>query len=267
LAGLNMPVYRHYGNTLNHPIHTAIYEAFAYERGYGFMGGNDPVAPLQQVIVVNAPQVPDPVRRSFIDHAQLRGDMMDFLDFAESAQISSTQGDGDRAIRLLRRCLRYEPRSARMRYRLSELCAQHGYPRMAQDYIRQGLAMPDGHQYDFDFILGRVHADLGDRDQAIAAFEQSLERGPHEITYSNLGELYSETGELDEAYRCWRLALELDPTHERAAARIEWMQTEMWRRHTTDLDERFGLDPAPLTPPTPAAEPVGINIGTLFSGE
>lgn len=75
---------------------------------------------------------------------------------------------------------------------------------------RSGGDNPDSAQAQFE--LGNQYAQTGEWDQAVAAYNRSIELDPsHQGAYANLGVVYYQQGEFDLAIAQYQKALELDP--------------------------------------------------------
>jgi tetratricopeptide (TPR) repeat protein len=60
--------------------------------------------------------------------------------------------------------------------------------------------------------IGKVYKELGEIDQALAAFQQVLQLDEnYDEAYDELGQIYQEEGELEKALQAKRRALELSP--------------------------------------------------------
>ena len=58
--------------------------------------------------------------------------------------------------------------------------------------------------------LGGIYKELGNLDQALACTLKSLELNPDNPTHMNLGGIYKDLGNLDEALACTLTSLELN---------------------------------------------------------
>lgn len=113
------------------------------------------------------------------------------------------------------KALKQEPRFLEALGNLGTVRQLQGQLEEAAQCYRQALTIKNdafGH-----FNLGTVLYGLGQHQEAIAEFEQTLELDPQFAdAWNSMGETMRDQGRMDDAVRCYKKALELQPQHGRA---------------------------------------------------
>lgn len=220
VRGLSEPRPARYGNTLNHAVEFAIFDAFAALASWHAIRTPNPLASIHTALLRPAPPWPRRLERAFHDAYVSRQDGEDLLDFDEVAQHFSELEDHERAARFWERGLRLDPDNIERRYKVGEALIDSGHYARAIHHLERGLTLDPNEQQDFSFALGRAFCLRGEYDRAIEWYERSLAREDHAVTRTNLGILYANRERPDDARDAFLRALELDPSHERARQRL-----------------------------------------------
>jgi len=255
LAGLTERRPQIYGNSIANSINFAVFDAFAEVAGWHLVRSRDLLGSLHTAAL--RPEVPWTPRehQSFErNYLQSRaGD--DILDYSAIAKGCTEKKEHDRALRFYRRCLEIEPESADFLYRAGDAAIDAGHYDMAVRYLEagRGFNAPDS-GLDFEFQLGRATCLQQDYKAAIAWYEKALKNENHPTTWTNLGVLYESDGRLEDAFRCFKKAMEIDPTYERARERMTLLRDLFWKKKLEELEGPGAKDPL-APPPAPGAAP------------
>jgi len=209
-----------YGNSMAHETPFCVFEAFGDVAEWGALRTRDPLRSVQTAVLSPRPQVAEGLRESFERHHVMCRLGDDLIDFYDTGSRAAAEDDHDRAIRFFRRCVDLDPYRADYRYQLAEAAIDGGYYDLAIKAAEVGMALDDGEEHDFEFILGRAFCLGDDFSEAIAWYERSLRRDEHWVTLTNLSTLYEHAGRFDEARRGYLRALELKPDYEKARRRL-----------------------------------------------
>ncbi|PKN59302.1 MAG: hypothetical protein CVU56_01165 [Deltaproteobacteria bacterium HGW-Deltaproteobacteria-14] len=209
-----------YGNSIAHETPFCAFDAFGDVAGWGVLRTHDRLRSVQTAVLAPGGGVVERLREGFERHhvATHLGD--DLIDFYEAGCRSATDGDHERAVRNFRRCVELDPHSAEYRFRLAEAAIDGGHYKLAVAAAGVGMALDDGEDHDFEFVLGRAFCLDDDFSEAIAWYERSLQRDEHWVTLTNLATLYEHDGRFDDARRGYLRALELKPDYEKARRRL-----------------------------------------------
>lgn len=143
-------------------------------------------------------------------------------DDAEDFAATAKKSDALAAMRYWRRCAAIAPADLEVHFEFISACVDAGRARLAlavlDEYDRSNA------QFDFDFLRGRALAALFDIRGAIVAYERSLTRDAHPVTYSNLGALYLAIGAFGLSEERYRSALSLVPEFPLALAGLARLQ-------------------------------------------
>ncbi|MCC6624667.1 MAG: SAM-dependent methyltransferase [Deltaproteobacteria bacterium] len=254
LQGLSERRPQIYGNSIANSINYAVFDAFAEVAGWHLLRSRDTLGSLHSAAL--RPEVPWTARehRSFEQNYLVSRAGDDILDYSAIARASAEKKELDRALRFYRRCLEIEPESPDFHYRAADAAIDAGHYDMAIKYLEAGRAFntPDS-GLDFEFQLGRATCLLQDYKAAIAWYELALKNENHPTTWTNLGVLYESDGRLEDAYRCYKTAMQIDPSYERARERMTMLRDLFWRKKLEELDGPNARDPLAPPPPEGAA--------------
>lgn len=210
---------QHYGNSLGQSVMFALFDDFAKAAGYAVMRSQHELDSVH-IAVVARRGLADSVRAA-LDVGRLLGknESDTLLDLAAAARNFAARDESLAAMRCYQACIAIDPDNARIRHDLAELALTDQRGQLALMHLLAGVAIePDG--YDWDFMLGRAHYQCGSSHDARIAYERSLALDPHPQTWLNLGAIHRDERRPEEALRCFREALALDPTEVRAASAI-----------------------------------------------
>lgn len=125
-------------------------------------------------------------------------------------------GKPDEAEKLVRSSGREGATRAEYSYQMGCIFADRGDIHAAIEYFERAVDM-DPHHSEALFRLAALNDLVGNDDEAIKLYEQSLSRPPIYLgALMNLGLLYEDKENYSAAEFCFRRVLEFDPAHERA---------------------------------------------------
>src|SRR6185295_17139343 len=175
------------------------------------------------------------------------------LDLRAAATALSKAGEHRSAVRIYRKSLAFDPEAPDLYFQLGEACFHAGLDLLATRYLTRGRRLDLRKQYDFDFVLGRVHFRLGRLERARRAFKRTLARAPQAATWVNLGVTYEGMGLLRRARTCYRRALGLESEGDTAAT-ARRLLCELILRPKPPAPAA-AMEPAPALPAAAPAEP------------
>jgi predicted O-linked N-acetylglucosamine transferase (SPINDLY family) len=114
------------------------------------------------------------------------------------------------AARGYRAVLAREPRHAHSLHMLGRIACDEGRLDEAEELIQRAIAIDDKVAV-FHRTLGATYKAQRRGDEAIAAYVRSLVLKPNALAALNLGELHQDRLQYEDAMRCYRQVLELDP--------------------------------------------------------
>ena len=122
----------------------------------------------------------------------------------------------DDAEKLLRSVSKQAVSRAEYSYQMGGILWDRGDTFGAVEYFERAIDM-DPHHTRALFSLANIYAQYGNDDEAIALYERSLSKPPMYLNaLLNLGLLYEDRERYSAAAFCFRRAVEVDPTNERA---------------------------------------------------
>ncbi len=214
-----------YGNTLSCPVSFPVLEAFCRQAGWDVALSRDPSFAIHTAAVRFMPRAPDSFRKAFRRSDKERHKGEDITDLGSAGVEAFEKKNYLHAIRHFKRCLRLDPESPEVLYRLGEACVEAGLAEEAIAFLGKGKEFDAFRLHDFDYQLGRACHRLGRFQEALVSYENSLKRDDHSTTHANLGFVYLDLRELRNASRCFRKALALDPKNARARKALEAMRS------------------------------------------
>ncbi|TNF34436.1 MAG: tetratricopeptide repeat protein [Deltaproteobacteria bacterium] len=220
LAGLRDRRPEIYGNSIAHETPFCVFDAFGEIAEWGVLRTRDPLRSVQTAVLAPGGGVAETLRESFERHHVMCRLGDDLIDFYDTASRAGAEDEHDRAVRYFRRCVDLDPYRAEYRYRLAEAAVDGGHYRLAIAAAEVGMALDDGEDHDFEFVLGRAFCLDDDFSEAIAWYERSLRKDEHWVTLTNLATLYEREGRFDDARRGYQRALELKPDYDKAKRRL-----------------------------------------------
>lgn len=137
-----------------------------------------------------------------------------------AAHAAVAQGDGERALELLRRAAAAAPKSVDARVELGQLLLAAGRVADAESTLREAVHVAhDASLPRLALAFALVRA--GKLDEAAAQLRKLLERHPaHADAWFNLGNVHRARGAMEEAARCFARAAALQPQNPDAAINL-----------------------------------------------
>lgn len=225
---------QHYGNSLGQSVMFTLFDSFAGVASCDVMRNQHELDSVH-IAVVSRARLGAEVRAA-LDVGRLLGknESDSLLDLAAAARHLALRDETLAALRCYQACIELDPDNARIRHDFADLALSDQRSQLALTHLLAGRALePEG--YDWDFLLGRAHYQCGSSEDALLAYERSLVIGPHPQTWLNLGAIHRDERRHEEALRCFREALLLDPTETRAItaiAALEALITESTSKKT-----------------------------------
>lgn len=106
-------------------------------------------------------------------------------------------------------------KAAQAEYEASIKAEQEGDREKAVAHLRKAANL--SREHDYAFRLGYMLDLLGEEDEAVAVYEQLVQRDrPHVHALINLAVLYEDRGDIAGAEKCLRQVLDTNPNHPRA---------------------------------------------------
>lgn len=135
----------------------------------------------------------------------------------DEAKAALTAKDFARAITALEKTVAADPGSAAAHVLLGQAYFRADRKDDAEQQFSAGFTLDQAASLTVDataeeqFLAGNVHATLGQFDQALKAYTETLKLQPDKAgAYTNLGVVYYQTGKLDDAIGQFKQALKLD---------------------------------------------------------
>jgi len=264
LEGLSDRRPEFYGNSLANAINFAIFDALGDATGWGVLRTRAPEEVLHTAVLR-----PHTAWSSAADawfHAAYvaqRG-CDDVLDFWTAAHRLAEDKDLDGALRYWSRLIRLEPQHVDHYYRAGVVAIEANRVELARALLEHGQELAAGDpRFDFWFELGRAYCLLDQNDAAIAAYQASLIVDPHSVTFTNLGVVLEEQGELHRAFRAYRAAQAADPEDPRPLERMTLLRDRIWGHTLESWEGEDVVDPlavAPVAAPDHDMEPHDIVV-------
>jgi len=109
-------------------------------------------------------------------------------------------GDWDRALSALEKAIELNPNYANAHILLSSLLYYAGRPEEGLSRVQHAMRLEPYHPYNYTFHLGQAYFILGRYPEAIAAFQNAIEKNPAaERVRIWLAASYAQAGQLDDA--------------------------------------------------------------------
>lgn len=171
------------------------------------------------------------------------------------------------------RAVEIDPRAFQAYYRLGRLCYDRGDHEAAHRHLDAALAIrPD--EVKALILKANAHAAQRDFEASLAINRNLVELAPDNAhVHNNIANLYSVTGEFEQAERHYRRALELNPGMMPAFSNAYFTKHYNPGYGLADFfgisrqwQHRFAPDPAPDRPRTDPAPDKRLRVGLLSGG-
>ena len=244
LAGLSDRKPQIYGNSIANSINYGVFDAFAEVTGWHLMRSTDKLGSLHSAAL--RPGIAWTGREEMgfkKNYIHWRGGD-DILDFTHTARQCAEKKDYDRALRYWRRAIELEPENPDHHYRAGDTAIDLGQYEMAINFLEEGRVLAAGDTtLDFEFQLGRATCLAQDYKASIRWYETALEKENHPTTWTNLGVLYESDERFADAFRCFKKAMEIDPSYARGKERMQILKDLLWRRQIESFEGPGAKDP------------------------
>jgi tetratricopeptide (TPR) repeat protein len=217
---------QHYGNALNHGVEFALFDAVAPRLGMSVIRTANPMRAVHTAAFRATKRLPKSFRETFTETHIEHSDGDDLLVFSEAAFRLSKAGEHAIATRLYERCIRLDPASPELRFRLADSAIEAHYDKIALEHAAKGIELDEAQRYDFQFLIGRGLYRQRKFGEAIGAWTFALMREKHPITYTNMGLAYEAIGDID----MYREAIALRPDTKRANERLAGIAKELKKK-------------------------------------
>jgi protein O-mannosyl-transferase len=145
------------------------------------------------------------------------------LAYNNLASLLSRLGKNDEALNFYRKALELKPETrllAEIQFNLGNLFTEQGKRDEAIASFRQTLSWNPEH-VQAKVNLGALLYLSGNFDEAISLYQQAIQQKPDASAYYLLGLAMSEHGQIRESVQYFRLALQLNPDHDKAKQRLK----------------------------------------------
>lgn len=223
VAGEQEPRPRHYGNTNNSGVDFVVFDAFAEHRGLGLLRTHDPLRSIHHAAFYQGPaqaQHSDVAFDELFVRQRVIDDWLDFSEAAENAEEDKEEDETLTALRWWERCARLAPYDADVHMRLGELSVDAELYERAERSLLHALKLDVHGECDAPFHLGRLYSLTSRTEESVSWYLHSLEKEDHPVAWANLGGVYEDRGEVEQAVDAYRRALALDPHHRRSRTRL-----------------------------------------------
>lgn len=123
-------------------------------------------------------------------------------------RISSREKDSSRAIYLFSRLSRIEPQNPVHYYNLAREFYIAGELTESESAITKSLSL-DGSSILSLNLAGRIFRSIGQTEQALSFFRQSLSIQENPLIFSLMGDIYREVNNSEKAFQSWEAALDI----------------------------------------------------------
>ena len=118
-------------------------------------------------------------------------------------------------------------------------------PRTAIEYLQRSLEA-DATQVDANFLLGNAHSSMGNYQDAIVAFKNTLSFVPgHVFALVNMGQCQDKLGQFSKAERSLHQAVELDPNNVEANVALAHLFSRKTQYDKAEHHAKNALDNSP----------------------
>jgi len=131
-------------------------------------------------------------------------------------KLLADQGKYDEAMRHYKEVLRLLPNDAAAYQHVAVMLVNDGRLEEAIEVLRKGLEYKPRNSAMLHIGLGTIYMQQGKVDQAIPEFQIAVRQRPDSTTFNNLGVALSLKGKIDEAIKCHKKAIQLDPRNAEA---------------------------------------------------
>jgi len=148
----------------------------------------------------------------------------------EMGQAQLEAGDPDAAIETLKRALRLAGQSAGVRVEIYDTLVEayrrgDRLPELAADLERRGGS------FEVQELLGRIHDELGNEDEALAAYRRALRTSPRHIdTRVRVIQLLSRSGRIEDVIREYETLIRSAPREPRFVVELAQLLMQVGRR-------------------------------------
>lgn len=129
------------------------------------------------------------------------------------------QGERQAALDMYKQALALDRGVAQIHVALSEYYLSENDLRQAAYFLEQAIALQKN-AAEWHYMLGNIYVQLGDLDKAETLFLRETKVSGSSFAWNNLGNIAWMRGQLDEAVRFYKKALELDPANDLARENI-----------------------------------------------
>ena len=224
--GFRESIATQYGNTLNHEVNFALFNAFSRAEGVAVVRTRNAARAVHTAVLLEPGRACARLEKAFRRTlAGARGSRL--VDFQVAGETFFQAGQFAVAARFFSRCLALDPGSPEVRFRVAMACAQAGFLPKALRHFRAGHGLAPAGELDFLTPQGDILARLGRYAEARAVYEEALAREESPGTLASLGLVLEHMGDARSAWKRYRRSLELDSNSPRAQALI----VKLWKQY------------------------------------
>ena len=211
--GTTQPSIVFQNQSIYNPIHFSLFSIIAQQEGWSALLTHSPIRNTHHACMkINSPMSRD-IQASFQHQYNTNFDAEDLQIFWETAIELMEQKQYERASYFAGRCTEINARDPRYPYLAARALIAANKPQAAQYYLEVGSSLPYDEACNFSFQLGRLAMMRGFPHEAIRYYLQSKEHSEFPALYCNLAHAYLDVEQVDQAYACIQISLQIDPTH------------------------------------------------------
>lgn len=155
------------------------------------------------------------------------------------------QGRYDEAMSHYNEVLRLLPNDAAAYQHVGVMLVNQGRFDEAIAMLRKGLEHKPTNSAMLHIGLGTIYMQQGELDEAISEFQIAVRQRPDSTTFNNLGVALSLKGKIDEAVKCHKKAIQLDPRNAEAYYNLGniLLSQEKFKKAISEYDKAVRINP------------------------
>lgn len=200
-----------YGQTVNAGMDFRVLRGIAAHRSWHHAGTRDALSSLHTMLFGWHRPVGAVVEQALRDHMIDNDESAELLDIKASSNLAANADDPRFRARLLRRALKIVPRDPELHLHLGATLLSLGRMEVAHQHLLAAQVFDTGKRCDVAFEMGRWYGREGRLAEALQAFETSLARSEHPLTFGYIALVHEKAGRVDLARAAAERALAGNP--------------------------------------------------------